>query len=134
MTWLPFLDVLALATSWIRGVDVITAGLAEVDNLIALAGTGLENCRAPKIAGNATQGLWGDALMGAGMLGVTFLGGKALEKFGGAALERIGARGDKKAFTAGDPVDLSRARCLPVPPICRCLVFCRWFCIVPASI
>ena len=61
----PFLDVLALATSWIPGVDVITAGLAEADNLIALAGTGLE------IAGDAMQGHWGDALMGAGMLGLT---------------------------------------------------------------
>ncbi|WP_194924326.1 DUF6531 domain-containing protein [Catenulispora pinisilvae] len=96
----PILDVLALATSWIPGVDVITAGLAEADNLIALAGTGLE------VAGDAMQGHWGDALMGAGMLGVTFLGGKALEKFGGAALERIGARGNKEAFTAGDPVDV----------------------------
>ncbi|WP_370348994.1 RHS repeat-associated core domain-containing protein [Catenulispora sp. EB89] len=96
----PILDVLALATSWIPGVDVITAGLAEADNLIALAGTGLE------IAGDAMQGHWGDALMGAGMLGLTFLGGKAIEKFGGAALERIGARANKEALTAGDPVDV----------------------------
>ncbi|GAA2052422.1 hypothetical protein GCM10009839_69750 [Catenulispora yoronensis] len=96
----PFLDVLALATSWIPGVDVITAGLAEADNLIALAGTAMQ------IVGDGMQGHWGDALMGAGMLGVTFLGGKALEKFGGAALERIGARGNKEALTAGDPVDV----------------------------
>jgi RHS repeat-associated protein len=87
----PFLDVLALATSWIPGVDVITAGLAEADNLIALAGTGLE------IAGDAMQGHWGDALMGAGMLGVTFLGGKALEKFGGKALEAVTSKIGKDA-------------------------------------
>jgi len=96
----PFLDVLALATSWIPGVDVITAALAEADNIIALVGTGME------VVGDAMQGHWGDALMGAGMLAVTFLGGKALEKFGGAALERIGARGNKEALTAGDPVDV----------------------------
>ena len=73
----PFLDVLALATSWIPGVDVITAALAEADNIIALVGTGMQ------IAGDAMQGHWGDALMGAGMLGLTFLGGKAIEKVGG---------------------------------------------------
>jgi len=87
----PFLDVLALATSWIPGVDVITAGLAEADNLIALAGTGLE------VAGDAMQGHWGDALMGAGMLGATFLGGKALEKFGGKALEAVSSKFGKDA-------------------------------------
>ncbi|WP_230422328.1 putative T7SS-secreted protein [Catenulispora pinistramenti] len=76
----PVLDVIALATSWIPGVDVVTAGLAEADNLIALAGTGLQ------IAGDAMQGHWGDALLGAGMLGVGFLGGKALAKYGGKAL------------------------------------------------
>ena len=96
----PFLDVLALATSWIPGVDVVTAALAEADNIIALVGTGMQ------IAGDAMQGHWGDALMGAGMLAATFLGGKALEKFGGPMLERLGARGNKEAFTAGDPVDV----------------------------
>ena len=96
----PFLDVLALATSWIPGVDVITAGLAEADNLIALAGTGLQ------IAGDAMQGHWGDALMGAGMLGVTFLGGKAVEKYGGKLLEKLGSRGNKLAKCATDPVDV----------------------------
>ena len=38
-------DVLALATSWIPGVDVITAALAEADNLIALVGTGMADRR-----------------------------------------------------------------------------------------
>ena len=70
----PFLDILALATSWIPGVDVVTAALAEADNIIALAGTGME------IAGDAMQGHWGDALMGAGMLGLQFVGGKASEQ------------------------------------------------------
>jgi len=98
----PFLDVLALATSWIPGVDVITAGLAEADNLIALAGTGLE------VAGDAMQGHWGDALMGAGMLGVTFLGGKALEKFGGKFLgkEAHEAEGSESSFCKIDPIDV----------------------------
>jgi len=98
----PFLDVLALATSWIPGVDVITAGLAEADNLIALAGTGLE------VAGDAMQGHWGDALMGAGMLGVTFLGGKTLEKFGGKFLgkEAHEAEGSESSFCKIDPIDV----------------------------
>jgi len=68
----PILDVIALATSWIPGVDVITAGLAEADNLIALAGTALATI------GDAMQGHWGDALLGAGMLALTFVGGRAL--------------------------------------------------------
>ncbi|WP_228555782.1 putative T7SS-secreted protein [Catenulispora pinisilvae] len=72
----PFLDVLALATSWIPGVDVVTAGLAEADNLIALAGTGLE------ITGDAMQGHFKDALFGAGMLGLQFAGGRVLGKLG----------------------------------------------------
>ncbi|MEZ0108651.1 RHS repeat-associated protein [Catenulispora sp. EB89] len=96
----PFLDVLALATSWIPGVDVITAGLAEADNLIALVGTGLE------VVGDGMQGHWGDALMGVGMLGAQYLGGKALEKFGGPLLEKFAARGNKLACEGGDPVDV----------------------------
>jgi YD repeat-containing protein len=87
----PVLDVLAIATSWIPGVDVVTAGLAEADNLIALAGTGLQ------IAGDAMQGHWGDALLGAGMLGVGFLGGKALAKFGGKALDGLASKFGKEA-------------------------------------
>ena len=75
----PFLDVLALATSWIPGVDVITAALAEADNIIALVGTGMQ------IAGDAMQGHWGDALLGAGMLGLQFAGGRLLGKLGGEA-------------------------------------------------
>jgi RHS repeat-associated protein len=80
----PFLDVLALATSWIPGVDVITAALAEADNIIALVGTGMQ------IAGDAMQGHWGDALMGAGMLGLTFLGGKAIGSLGGKLAGKLG--------------------------------------------
>ncbi|WP_344672086.1 DUF6531 domain-containing protein [Catenulispora yoronensis] len=87
----PFLDVLALATSWIPGVDVITAGLAEADNLIALAGTGMQ------IVGDGMQGHWGDALMGAGMLGATFLGGKAISKLGGKAFESMSSKFGKEA-------------------------------------
>ena len=117
----PALDVLALATSWIPGVDVITAGLAEADNLVALAGTGME------IAGDSMQGHFGDALMGAGMLGATFLGGKAISKLGGKAFESLSSKFGKEAeeraegaigsearsaegvsnsYTGGDPVDL----------------------------
>ena len=97
----PFLDVLALATSWIPGVDVITAGLAEADNLIALAGTGLQ------IVGDGMQGHWGDALLSAGMLAGTYLGGKALEKVGGNLLGRLGNKGCTRA---GDPVDVVSGR------------------------
>ncbi|MBS2553446.1 hypothetical protein KGQ19_42000 [Catenulispora sp. NL8] len=75
----PILDVIALATSWIPGVDVITAGLAEADNLVALVGTGMQ------VAGDAMQGHWGDALLGAGMLGLQFAGGRLLGKLGGEA-------------------------------------------------
>jgi RHS repeat-associated protein len=99
----PFLDVLALATSWIPGVDVVTAGLAEADNLIALAGTGLE------IAGDGMQGHWGDALMGAGMLGATFLGGKALGSLGGKVLSKFGKEAEdtvgSEARTAEDAAE-----------------------------
>ncbi|WP_344662101.1 RHS repeat-associated core domain-containing protein [Catenulispora subtropica] len=97
----PFLDVLALATSWIPGVDVVTAALAEADNLVALAGTGLE------IAGDAMQGHWGDALMGAGMLGVTFLGGKALGALGGKVLGKLGteAEGEERSLVNGATKD-----------------------------
>ena len=84
----PVLDVLAIATSWIPGVDVVTAGLAEADNLIALGGTGLQ------VAGDAMQGHFGDALMGAGMLGATFLGGKALDAVGGKILGKLGGEAE----------------------------------------
>ncbi|WP_344667620.1 RHS repeat-associated core domain-containing protein [Catenulispora yoronensis] len=99
----PFLDVLALATSWIPGVDVITAGLAEADNLIALAGTGMQ------IVGDGMQGHWGDALMGAGMLGATFLGGKAISKLGGKAFESMSSKFGKEAEGAENAVG-TRAR------------------------
>ena len=68
----PILDIIALATSWIPGVDVVTAALAEADNIVALAGTAIG------AVGDAMQGHWGDALMGAGMLALTFVGGRAL--------------------------------------------------------
>ena len=94
----PALDVLALATSWIPGVDVVTAGLAEADNLVALAGTGLE------ISGDAMQGHFGDALMGAGMLGATFLGGKALGAVGGKILGKLGgeAEGEERSLVGDE--------------------------------
>ncbi|ACU77451.1 YD repeat protein [Catenulispora acidiphila DSM 44928] len=120
----PFLDILALATSWIPGVDVVTAALAEADNIIAIAGTAM------KITGDAMQGHWGDALMGAGMLGLQFVGGRMLGKLGGEAegegrnllgsaekdaegdaastAERGGQEvdGNAGATTDGDPVDV----------------------------
>ncbi|MEY9889191.1 RHS repeat-associated protein [Catenulispora sp. MAP5-51] len=80
----PVLDILALATSWIPGVDVVTAALAEADNLIALAGTAIGTI------GDAMQGHWGDALLGAGMLGLTFVGGRFL---GSAAEDAEGEAG-----------------------------------------
>ena len=90
----PVLDVLAIATSWIPGVDVVTAGLAEADNLIALAGSGLQ------VAGDGMQGDWGDALTGAGMLGAQFLGGRALGALGGKALSRFGAKAEEDGVDA----------------------------------
>ena len=107
----PFLDVLALATSWIPGVDVITAALAEADNLIALVGTGM------KIAGDAMQGHWGDALMGAGMLGLHLprrqgmLGARC--RRGKPGVEgRSEARGQRSsACEGGDPVDVVSGKC-----------------------
>ncbi|MEY9933966.1 RHS repeat-associated protein [Catenulispora sp. GP43] len=80
----PVLDILALATSWIPGVDVVTAALAEADNLIALAGTAMATL------GDAMQGHWGDALLGAGMLALTFVGGRFL---GSAAEDAEGEAG-----------------------------------------
>jgi RHS repeat-associated protein len=87
----PVLDVLAIATSWIPGVDVVTAGLAEADNMVALFGSGMQ------IAGDTMQGHFGDALMGAGMLGAGFLGGKALSKLGGKALDGLASKFGKEA-------------------------------------
>ena len=94
----PVLDVLAIATAWIPGVDVVTAGLAEADNMIALAGTGLQ------IAGDGMQGHWGDALMGAGMLGATVFGGRALSKVGGKALDSVASKFGKEAETTENAV------------------------------
>ena len=68
----PVLDIIALATAWIPGVDVVTAALAEIDNVVALAGTAMATI------GDAMQGHWGDALLGAGMLALTFVGGRVL--------------------------------------------------------
>jgi RHS repeat-associated protein len=85
-----------LATSWIPGVDVVTAGLAEADNLVALAGTGLQ------IAGDGMQGHWGDALMGAGMLGLQFAGGRVLGKLGGEAEGEAGALTSAERDAEGD--------------------------------
>lgn len=90
----PALDILAIATSWIPGVDVVTAGLAEADNLIALAGSGLQ------VAGDGMQGDWGDALTGAGMLGAQFFGGRALGALGGKALSRFGAEAEEDGVDA----------------------------------
>ncbi|WP_194906691.1 putative adhesin [Catenulispora rubra] len=100
----PILDIIALATSWIPGVDVVTAALAEADNLVALAGSVMQ------MAGDAMQGKWGDALLDAGMLAGAYLGGKALEKFGGPMLEKLAARGNKDAVGAADPVDVVSGR------------------------
>ena len=90
----PVLDVLAIATSWIPGVDVVTAGLAEADNLIALGGTGLQ------VAGDGMQGHWGDAMMGAGMLGAQVFGGRALGALGGKVLGRVGAEAEESSANA----------------------------------
>jgi RHS repeat-associated protein len=92
----PFLDVLAPATSWIPGVDVITAGL----------GTGIES-----VVSDAMQGHSGDVLLGVGMLGLQFVGGKLLGKLGGEAEGDVGgearaAEGAEGATLAGDPVDV----------------------------
>ena len=115
----PILDVIALATSWIPGVDVVTAALAEADNIIAIAGT------AVGVAGDAMQGHWGDALMGAGMLGLQFAGGRLLGKLGkeaegaedalgaegrsaenAAARESRHAEGNAERDAESDPVDV----------------------------
>ncbi len=101
----PILMVIALATSWIPGVDVVTAALAEADNLVMLVGTAMSTI------GAAMQGHWGDALLGVGMLGLAAFGGEALgseaeEAEGGeAALVRT-ADGDGPANVADDPVDV----------------------------
>ena len=112
----PILMVVALATSWIPGVDVVTAALAEADNLVALAGTAMATI------GDAMQGHWGDALLGVGMLGLAAIGaggeGEALEGEAGAlegeatgAENAIGdeartAEGSGPANVEDDPVDV----------------------------
>jgi RHS repeat-associated protein len=122
----PILDIIALATSWIPGVDVVTAALAEIDNIVAIAGTAMATI------GDAMQGHWGDALLGAGMLALTFVGGRALgsgaedlegeagalEGEAGALDGEGGALGDdalegdgvSNSDTGGDPVDLVSGR------------------------
>ena len=37
----PILDIIPLATSWIPGLDVVTAALAEIDNMVMLVGTAM---------------------------------------------------------------------------------------------
>ncbi|ACU77440.1 YD repeat protein [Catenulispora acidiphila DSM 44928] len=115
----PVLDIIALATSWIPGVDVVTAALAEADNIVALAGTAMATI------GDAMQGHWGDALLGAGMLALTFVGARAfgseaeavegeaggLEGEAGALEGEEGAaartaEGNEPANIADDPVDV----------------------------
>jgi RHS repeat-associated protein len=108
----PILDLIALATSWIPGLDVITAALAELDNIVALAGTLMS------VAGDAMQGHWGDALLGAGMLALTFVGARALGSEAEAAEGEAGAlegeegaaarqaEGSQDASVADDPVDV----------------------------
>jgi RHS repeat-associated protein len=81
-----------------------------------MVGTGME------VLGDAMQGHWGDALMGAGMLGLQFVGGKLLGKLGGEAEGEAGAlehdaeggvgaeartaEGSTPATKDGDPVDV----------------------------
>jgi RHS repeat-associated protein len=118
----PILDIIALATSWIPGLDVITAALAEIDNIVALAGTAMATI------GDAMQGKWGDALLGAGMLALTFVGARALGSEAEAVEGEAGAvegaegaaeggenavgadartaEGGQPADTHGDPVDV----------------------------
>ncbi|WP_370357330.1 DUF6531 domain-containing protein [Catenulispora sp. MAP12-49] len=112
----PILMVVALATSWIPGVDVVTAALAEADNLVALAGTAMATI------GDAMQGHWGDALLGVGMLGLAAIGaggeGEALEGEAGAlegeaegAESAVGdeartAEGNSTAVCKSDPIDV----------------------------
>ncbi|WP_194904888.1 RHS repeat-associated core domain-containing protein [Catenulispora rubra] len=90
----PVLDVIALATSWIPGVDVITAGLAEADNIVALVGSGMQ------IAGDAMQGHFKDALLSAGMMGATYLGGRALGSLGGKVLGKLGTEAEEGGTSA----------------------------------
>ena len=98
----PVLMVVALATSWIPGVDVVTAALAEADNIIALAGTAMAT------VGDAMQGHWGDALLGVGMLGLAAVGaggeGEALEGEAGA-LEGEATGAENAAEDATTQVD-----------------------------
>lgn len=90
----PILDIIALATSWIPGVDVVTAALAEADNLIALAGSILQ------MTGDAMQGHWGDALLSAGMLAATYVGGRALGSLGGKVLGKLGTEAEEGGASA----------------------------------
>ncbi|WP_370380948.1 DUF6531 domain-containing protein [Catenulispora sp. GAS73] len=97
------LDVVAFATSWVPGLDVITAGLAIGANVlagVATAGAVIQ------VGGDVMQGHWGDALLDGGLLVGTMVGGKLLQKFGGKLMDRIGARGDSAATKGGDPVDV----------------------------
>ncbi|WP_194904770.1 DUF6531 domain-containing protein [Catenulispora rubra] len=97
------LDVVAFATSWVPGLDVITAGLAIGANVlagVATAGAVIQ------VGGDVMQGHWGDALLDGGLLVGTMVGGKLLQKFGGKLMDRIAARGDGAATKAGDPVDV----------------------------
>jgi RHS repeat-associated protein len=118
----PFLDMLALATSWIPGVDVITAGLAAADNVIAdVAGVLATAGAVMQMAGDTMQGHFGDALLDAGMLGAMFVGGRLLGKMAdgaegdAAALKGAendagrgsqAAGGNRTCKAPGDPVDV----------------------------
>ena len=103
----PILDVIALATSWIPGVDVVTAALAEADNIIALAGTAMAT------VGDALQGHWGDALLGVGMLALATVGARGLgsevEGEAGALEGEAGALEGEAGALEGDAGSLEDA-------------------------
>jgi RHS repeat-associated protein len=95
----PVLDVLAIATVWIPGVDIVTGELAEADNMVAMFGYGT------KIAGDTMQGHYHDALMGAGMLGASIVGGKLLGSVGGKILGKLGTEAEGEERNAVNSVE-----------------------------
>ena len=100
----PILDIIALATSWIPGLDVVTAALAEIDNMVMLVGTAMAT------VGDAMQGKWGDALLGAGMLALGMVGagglGSEVEGEAGALEGEAGAlEGEEGGLMGGAESD-----------------------------
>ena len=104
----PVLNGLAALTIEVPGLDVVTAGLAAADDLIAAtapevitAGTAI------KATGDGLQGHWKDLGMDAAFLGASGMGAKA--RIGGNGLEADAVNGGRVNLTPEEQAEADKA-------------------------